>query len=143
MANPLTSGLGGVNPLGIVGAAASLRGRVKARSKFKKARKLSRLNQQLTFVQQRRAFIRQARQAQAANLVAGVATGADLASSAFQGSQASLKTQTATALGEQRDTQARNVQIGQLVESGQRSIATGDLIQGITGAATDFLKEFK
>jgi len=56
-------------------------------------------------IQRRRAFIRKARAAQAENLVAGVATGAGLESSAFQGTRASLQTQTEFA--KQLDSQAR------------------------------------
>jgi len=62
-------------------------------------------------IEKRRAFIRQARTAMAENLTAGVATGASLDSSAFQGSHASLQTQTSQALNldrRQRELDALN-----------------------------------
>ncbi len=139
MANPLLD----INPIGVVGQVASFAERIKGRGKLKKARRLSKLNQQVLFAQQRRAFIRKAREAQALALVGGQATGADLSSSAVQGNLASLQTQEAVALGEQRDTTRRTREIGGLVESAQSGIAAGASFGKLTGAVTDFLGEFK
>ena len=98
------------------GKIASASSKRKGRSFLRKARKLEKVTQFERAVQQRRAFLRQARAAQAEAILGGVATGASLESSGVQGSLQSLTTQTQQALSEQRSQFRRGAQITQFQE---------------------------
>lgn len=91
--------------MALFGDVLSLGRRKSADSARRRASSIQRKIGLMRTIQNRRAFIRSARGAMAQNLVQGISTGADLSSSGFQGTQASLQTQRDFGLFEQREEQ--------------------------------------
>ncbi len=83
-----------------VGVAGSLVSGAKAKKASKRANASQRAINRLKNKQAKRAFLRQFRQAQAAALVGGVASGVDIASSGVQGTLSSQTSQGITAVSE-------------------------------------------
>ena len=109
-----------------------------AKGNFKRASRARSKLKSLQAIQNRRAFLKQARGAIAANLVAGVGTGAGLDSSAFQGVAQSLQTQEAFGLFEQDISTQLSRQVDRETRRGQEQLARaetagllGDIVQTI------------
>jgi hypothetical protein len=124
---------------GIVGAAFSTFGKAlsasskrKARVRLKQGRRLEQVTKFERARQARRAFLRNARQAQAQALLAGVSTGASLESSGAQANLQSLRTQQRVALGEQQTQFTRGAEIFRLQEAATTQLNQAREIEGIT-----------
>lgn len=103
----------------------------------KSRQKAAKFRQRIAFGQsliKRRTFLRNARAALATNLVGGVATGASLDSSAFQGVQASIATQREAALDVFNEA-ARNEK---KARSADKTAASSESFGQIAGAVVDF-----
>jgi hypothetical protein len=97
-----------------------------ARKKRKRAARLQQQIQAISSRQRRRAFIRRFREAQAAALVSGVASGAGLESSAVAGTIASQRTQRGVAEGEFIDQSRLSAAAGSsLQRAGNLEFAAG------------------
>jgi hypothetical protein len=125
------TGLAGA-AFGIFGKALAAPSKRKGRSQLKQARKLESVTKFQRAVQQRRAFLRQAREAQAAGILRGATSGASLESSGVQAEAQSLTTQRRQALGEQQDIFNRGVTIDFLSESAREQFAQAQEIESIT-----------
>lgn len=133
MADPVTIAVVGTKA---IGAIAGFSKRKKAKRALARAKRIQTVNKQLAFAQQRRQFIKAARSARAQALIEGIASGADLASSAVQGNLASLRTQEQVALTEFSSQEARNRQIEALGAQAGQQLAGAQQIEGITSFAS-------
>lgn len=122
--------------LAIVGQIGAIAINAGAASKLRRANKLLRRNKFQSIVQKRRAFLRNARAAIASNLVAGVATGASLDSSAFQGIAASLQTQEAVALTEFNFAARNELEAQDLTDRAGELQSQASMVQGAASAAS-------
>jgi len=113
-----------------VGSAAA--GAIGGSKKRKAARARAQIGR-ITRVQQRRAFLNKFRQAQAAVLVTGVASGAGIESSAVRGQQASNITQRAVALTENIEQEKLQEIAGKKEEEAGKFALASDVLS--TGAS--------
>jgi len=139
MPDPLT-----VAAIGFKVGSALLGSRKKRRAKKKLAegRRLQRQNKILRAVQARRSFLRAARGAQAQALVAGVASGASVESSAVQGSLASIGTQARVGATEQRGQVLTDIRAEDLGVSARSDIRSAQNIEAVGSFAASTIKEF-
>lgn len=89
--------------------------------------------------QAKRAFLRQFQQAQAASLVAGIASGVGLESSIVQGQLASQATQAATAIKEFKEFDVLGAQVGDLRQAAASAASRSQTFGQVASFASQFI----
>ncbi len=124
--------------LSTIAAVASIGGKLIAGRKAKKAGKRANAAQRamnkLKNKQNKRAFLRQFRQAQAAALVGGVAAGVDIESSGIQGTLASQKTQARVGVAEFAESE----RLGDVQAAAINKQASANFAASVFGSVASF-----
>jgi hypothetical protein len=131
-----TMGAASGNPISIVFGAATFIAGAKARKKRRQARKLQRILNTERFRIQKRSFLQRFRAIQAEQVLAGSREGG-LRSSAFQGQQASLRTQKSAELGIFEDRTRIDVKRADLINTANRKLETAEFFSSFGQTATD------
>lgn len=124
--------MAGFNPIQLVGQVGEFHQRGQAAQKLRAAGRQQRTALLVRNIQRRRAFIRAARGAQAQNLVAGAQREGGLESSAFQGIEASIQTQSEFGRFEFDTSQLRQQKIGALVAGAERDVQQAQTVKQAT-----------